>query len=284
MERLSLILEFKKGFFNRGGKMKSERQLGLRKGIERIPYYEPGRPIEEIQREYGLKKVIKLASNEKPLGPSPLAIEAVRQFLSHLNLYPDSHSRDLRKRISQKIGVDPDKIIVGNGSAEIIRLVAEAYINPGEKAIFGWPSFLVYERAVYIVQGEAVRVPTKDYGLDLVAMAGKVDDNTRVVFLANPNNPTGTLFREPQLKKFLDLLPENILVVIDEAYYEYVDEPDYPNSLDYVKEGRNVIVLRTFSKIYGLAGLRIGYGIARPEIISALNRVCLLYTSPSPRD
>lgn len=253
--------------------MKSKDGLKLRNGIEKIPYYEPGMPIEEIKGKYGLRKIIKLASNENPLGPSRLAIEAVRNFLSHINLYPDYHSRALRKKLSEKLEVEPDWIIDGNGSVEIIQMITEAFMDPGDEAVVGRPSFLEYEKAIYIAQGEAIAVPTKDNGLDIEGMAERVNEKTKLIFIANPNNPTGTLLREPYVKDFLDRIPENIVVVFDEAYYEYVEEPEYPNSINYIKGGRNLIVLRTFSKIYGLAGLRIGYGIARPEIIKDLNRV-----------
>ncbi len=253
--------------------MEKSDPLKVRSGIEEIPYYEPGLPIEEIKRRYGLERVIKLASNENPLGPSPLAVEAIKEFTPKVNRYPDAASRELRNALSRKLGVESEWIITGNGSVEIIQMVAETFINPGDRAILGKPSFLKYEKAIRIAQGVVVSVPTKDWTLDLDRMKEELDDNTRVVFIANPNNPTGTVLRRKEVERFLDGIPEHVLVVFDEAYYEYIEIDDFPDSIGYVKEGRNVLVLRTFSKIYGLAGLRVGYGIARPEVLRELNRV-----------
>jgi histidinol-phosphate aminotransferase len=233
----------------------------------------PGKPIEEVEREYGLTDIIKLASNENPLGPSPRALEAVHAALNGLALYPDGSCYSLVRALARHCEVSPENVIVGNGSDEIIHYLGLAYLRPGDEMLTGDPSFVRYEAAALLNEAEYVAIPLKEHRFDLDAMAERLGPRTRMVFIANPNNPTGTMVGRRAVERFLDRCPEQTVVALDEAYYEYVDDPDYPQSLDYVREGRNVVVLRTFSKIYALAGLRVGYGIARPEIIQALHQV-----------
>jgi histidinol-phosphate aminotransferase len=235
--------------------------------------YVPGKPIEEVQREYGLTEVIKLASNENPIGPSPRVAGALREAAAGLALYPDGACFTLTRELARHWGVDPSWLILGNGSDEVIAQIGLVYLRPGDEVLTGRPTFVQYEAAAIVNQAEYVAVPLYQQRFDLRAMAHRITSKTRVVFIANPNNPTGTVVLRDELEWFFNQVPPETLVVMDEAYYEYADHPDYPDGLDYVRQGRNVIVLRTFSKIYALAALRVGYGIARPEIIQALQQV-----------
>jgi histidinol-phosphate aminotransferase len=244
-----------------------------REVLEQILPYVPGKPIEEVERELGIGDVVKLASNENPLGPSPLAVAAVVHHIGKAHRYPDGAGYYLRQKLAAYLGIPADYIVLGNGSVEIMEQIAEAYLNPGQETIVGWPSFFKFVIVTQIMNGTVVKVPLADMRYDLNAMADAVTPKTRLVFIANPNNPTGTMGTAREVADFMERIPERILVVFDEAYYEYIDRDDYPDTLRYVREGRNVIVTRTFSKIYGLAGLRIGYGIAKPDVISSLNRV-----------
>ena len=241
--------------------------------IEALKPYIPGKPIEQVKRELGLTDVIKLASNENPLGPSPAAVEAMRSSATSVALYPEGDAPALREAVAAHLGVPGDHLVFGNGSDEVLHLLAMTYLRPGDHTVQGDPSFAMYE--IYTQQSNAtpIKVPLTDYTHNLSAMLDALTPQTRMVFIANPNNPTGTLVRQRDVENFLDRVPENVLVVMDEAYDEYVDDPEKPKTLPYVLEGRNVVVLRTFSKAYGLAGLRVGYGIARPEIAALLNKV-----------
>ncbi len=241
--------------------------------ITRLRPYVPGKPIEEVQRELGLTDVIKLASNENPLGPSPRALEALTAAASGVALYPEGSAPVLRRAVAKAVGMPEDTLVFGNGSDEVLHLLALTYLQPGDETVQGDPSFAMYE--IYATQCDAlpIKVPLRNFTHDLDAMAAAVTDRTRMVFIANPNNPTGTLVRREAVAKFLDRIPRDVLVVLDEAYDEYVDVPDKPDLRALVLEGRNVVILHTFSKAYGLAGLRVGYGIMRPEIAALLNRV-----------
>lgn len=242
--------------------------------IENLVPYPPGKPIEELERELGIKDSIKLASNENPLGPSRKAIKAIEGALRGLHRYPDGSCFYLRERLSSVLGVSPEMIILGNGSNEIIELLVRTFLTGGDEAIMADPSFAVYPLVVQACGGRAVRIPLDgDLRHDLKRMGEAITERTRIVFIANPNNPTGTIVREGELREFLNSIPDNIIVCIDEAYYEYVRSRDFPTTLEYIKEGRSVLLLRTFSKIYGLAGLRIGYGVARADIVEYMNRV-----------
>lgn len=242
--------------------------------MHKVAIYVPGKPVEEVERELGVTGIVKLASNENPLGSSPRAIAAVQKALPTLNRYPDGGGYALRRAVAERQKVDIDQIILGNGSVEIIEMLSRAYVEDGDDVVMSQQSFVSYEIAVRQVNGNAISVPARpDRGHDLEAMAAAVTGRTKLIYLANPNNPTGTYFSRAELDAFLGRVGDEVLVVLDQAYLEYVDKPDYPDGLQDLKRGRNVIVLRTFSKIYGLAGLRIGYGLAAPEVIADLNRV-----------
>ncbi|MDI3533869.1 MAG: histidinol-phosphate aminotransferase [Thermosediminibacterales bacterium] len=253
--------------------MKSIVEKLARKSIFNIKPYIPGKHIDELKRELGLSEIIKLASNENPLGPSPLAIKSMSKAIHEVSFYPDSYNYYLKEALSEKLSVKRENLIIGNGSDEIIKLIAEAFLEEGDEIITGYPSFSEYIFAGKLMSAECILVDLNNYRLDLEQMFKKISPKTKLVFICNPNNPTGSIVTKQELDDFMNKLPENVIVVIDEAYHEYVMSSDYPDSLKYVKEGKNVIVLRTFSKIYGLAGLRIGYGIANPELIECINRV-----------
>ncbi len=242
--------------------------------LEEIKPYVPGKPIGEVKRELGLQDVVKLASNENPLGPSPRAQEAMREAIPEVNYYPDGSCFELKKSLAGQLGVEEEQLIIGNGSDEILKLLAETYLEPGDEVIMPQPSFSEYEFVTRIMGGRIKYAPLKsDFNYDLETMLGMVSERTRFVFICSPNNPTGTIVNQQSLDEFLQALLPGIITVLDEAYYEYVTAEDYPQSIEYVKNDKPVIALRTFSKIYGLAGLRIGYGIAPANLIQDLNRV-----------
>ena len=241
--------------------------------IKTIKPYVPGKPVEELERELGITDSVKLASNENPVGPSPLAIKALRSNLADLNRYPDGSCYYLRNALSDKLQVNPEDLIFGNGSNEIIELAVRTFAGPGDEAIMAHPSFVVYSTIVQAAGGRNVIVPLKDRRHDLDAMASKITDRTRIIFIANPNNPTGTINTKDGFDSFMEKVPDSVLVVVDEAYYEYVMSPDYADSMKYFRQDKDILILRTFSKVYGLAALRIGYGIARPEINTEMNKV-----------
>ena len=241
--------------------------------IARLRPYVPGKPIEEVQRELGLTDVIKLASNENPLGPSPHALNALLAVASGVALYPEGSAPALRRAVAQKTEMPEDTLVFGNGSDEVLHLLALTYLQPGDEIVQGDPSFAMYEIYATQMGADSVKVPLRDFTHDLEAMADAVTDRTRMLFVANPNNPTGTLVRRDAVDRLLNRLPPHVLLILDEAYDEYVSAPDKPDLRPLIRAGRNVVVLHTFSKAYGLAGLRVGYGIMRPEIAALLNRV-----------
>jgi histidinol-phosphate aminotransferase len=242
--------------------------------MHKVAIYVPGKPVEEVERELGVTGIVKLASNENPLGSSPKALAAVEKALPSLNRYPDGGGYVLRRALAGRHAVDLDQVILGNGSVEIIEMLARAYVEDGDDVIISQQSFVSYEIATRQVNGNAILVPARpDRGHDLLAMAAAVTGRTKLIYIANPCNPTGTYATRQELDEFLARVGDDVLVVLDQAYLEYVDRPDYPDGLADLKAGRNVIVLQTFSKIYGLAGLRIGYGLAAPEVVADLNRV-----------
>lgn len=235
--------------------------------------YDPGKPIEEVEREFGIKDSIKLASNENPLGPSPKAVAAIKKALKNIHIYPDSSIYYLKQKLAGHLKVSEKNLIIGNGSNEIIELIARTFLTPQLESIIANQAFIVYQMIVQAVGGQKVMVPLKNYTHNLLGMAEKINKNTRLIFIANPNNPTGTIVNDEVFEQFLNSVPEDVLVVLDEAYMEYVTDKNYPNSVQYLSGRNNLIILRTFSKIYGLAGLRIGYGITTPEIVELLNKV-----------
>ncbi len=247
-----------------------------------LPYYQPGKPIEEVRRELGITDIVKLASNENPLGPSPRAVEALRKCLGELNRYPDASGHYLRERLAEIHGVKKSQIVLGNGSDEIITMVVSAFLYTGEEAVIPYPSFIRYETGVQMMDGVKRMIQLKDYHHDLDAMAEAVNEKTKLIFICNPNNPTGTMMDRRSIRDFMERIPYGPIVVFDEAYHEYVTSPDYPDTLEYVEQQRPVVILRTFSKIYGLAGLRIGYGITTEEIGEILQKVRSPFNTSTP--
>lgn len=242
--------------------------------IRRLAVYVPGKPIEEVERELGMSDIVKLASNENPLGTSPKALVAIHRAMSSINRYPDGSGFALRKALAARHGVEIDQTILGAGSVELIEMLARAFLADGDEAVYSQQSFVSYELAIEQVNGKSVTpAATPARGHDLAAIARAVNERTKLVYLANPCNPTGTYFTRGELNRFLDEVGDKVLVVLDQAYREYVQRSDYPDGLDDLKAGRSVIVLQTFSKIYGLAGLRIGYALSSPEVMATLNRV-----------
>jgi histidinol-phosphate aminotransferase len=237
-----------------------------------IAVYEPGKPIEETARELGIDpaEISKLASNENPLGPSPKAIEAMRAALENAHLYPDGSGFYLRKAVAAKLGLAPENVILGNGSNEVIEFLGHAFLNPGDDVISFQYAFIIYKLLAASFAARTIELPTPNFQQDLGATLDAITPKTRLIFIPNPNNPTGALISQRAIDIFMPRVPENIVVVFDEAYFEFLDDP--PDALQYVCEGRNVVVLRTFSKIHGLAGLRIGYGVATPDLIEVLHK------------
>ena len=245
----------------------------VRPAVARLKPYIPGKPIDEVKREFGLDDIIKLASNENPLGPSPRALQAMRLCLKDVRLYPDNECYHLKRKLSERFGFPTEQIHLGRGSDEVIHEIGLAFLEKGDEVLIPAYPFVLYEFTGTLMDAELARVPFCNYRYDLEAMAERITSRTKLAFIANPNNPTGTIVTHDEVVRFLDRMGDQGIVVLDEAYYEYAESADYPRSLELVKEGRNVIVLRTFSKIYSLAGLRIGYGFANPQLSAALAKV-----------
>lgn len=243
--------------------------------IVQLPVYQPGKPIEEVKKEFGLTEVTKLASNENPFGCSPKAKEAIVAEIEHTSLYPDGGAVKLTAAVAQFFGVETDQIVFGAGSDEVILMLARAYLVPGDETIMATHTFPQYKHNARIEGAMCIEVPLKDGTHDLPGMLAKVTDKTKIVWICNPNNPTGTIVTHAEVKQFLERVSENVLVVLDEAYAEYVDPAtsQFHDGLALLKEHKNVILLRTFSKIYGLASLRIGFGIGHPEVVRCVNQV-----------
>ena len=247
--------------------------------IEALIPYAPGKPIEEVERETGVLNPVKLASNENPLGPSPRALEAIREMLSKLHLYPDGGGFYLKAALCERLGVEPDELILGNGSNELIELLIRTFLNPGDNVVTSAATFIAYRLASQACDREMREAPLTDgYGYDLEAMAERVDERTRLIFIANPNNPTGTLVGADALDRFIERVDAKCggdppILVLDEAYLEYVDSPDAPDSMGLYRRRERVVLMRTFSKAYGLAGFRCGYAVASPELVNYMNRV-----------
>lgn len=247
-------------------------KLRVPEHILSIKPYVPGKPIEELEREYGISGSIKLASNENPLGPSPMAVKAIEGAVSGLNRYPDGSGHDLIMSLSRYLGVLPENIILGNGSDEIIGLLTRAFLMPGDEVIIPAPSFLMYEIMAKSAGAKPVNIRLKSLSVDLEGIAGRISEKTRIIFICNPNNPTGTVLSKGNFEEFLSKVPQDVIVVVDEAYIEFVRDENCLKGIDYIDSGC-VVTLRTFSKIYGLAGLRIGYGVMPSEIAGILNRI-----------
>jgi len=241
--------------------------------LEKIIPYEPGKPAETVRRELGLSEIIKLASNESPLGPPKAALEAISAAAKDLNRYPDDSYYSLKHKIAEQNDVPSDHITMGAGSAELIIYSARALLGHHDYAAISEQTFILYWLAVQSINGNIIRVPLKDYRYNLPSLAASISDKVKLVFIANPNNPTGTMVTADEMDEFMDSIPDHVVVVYDEAYREYIDDPNYPDPLKYYRRGDKIIILRTFSKMYALAGLRVGYGIANEKISDALKRV-----------
>ena len=244
-------------------------------GIRKLSPYQPGKPIDELAREYGLNpsEIIKLASNENPLGPSNKAVAAIREALGDLTRYPDGNGYDLKLALSGKLSIDVEQITLGNGSSDILEFIVKCFVSEGDEVVVSQHAFAIYGLVTQVVGGKVLQVPARNWGHDLDAMAEAVTEKTKIIFVTNPNNPTGTWSTKGQLEAFLNKVPSNVVVLLDEAYFEYVDEPEYPSGIEYLNAFPNLVVTRTFSKAYGLASLRVGYGICSSEIADLMNRV-----------
>jgi histidinol-phosphate aminotransferase len=248
-------------------------------GVQALKPYTPGKPLSELEREYGIRDAVKLASNENPLGPSARALDAIRSQFDELARYPDGNGFALKAALARKLNVAAEQITLGNGSNDVLELVARAFLSPQSAAVFSAHAFAVYPIVTQAIGARANVAAAHDgsrgprYGHDPDAMLGAIDIDTRVVFIANPNNPTGTWLGKAALSGFLRQVPDDVIVVIDEAYFEYVDEPEYPDAVTWVSDYPNLLVTRTFSKAYGLASLRVGYGVSQAALADVLNRV-----------
>ncbi len=240
-----------------------------------LPVYNPGKSPEDIEREYGISGCIKMASNENPLGPSPLAMDALSKALRDIYRYPDGDARRLKDALAAKLGVPRESLLIGSGVDEALDLIAYAFLAPGDEIVVGEPSFSSYELAALTMGATITQVPLRDFHQDVAGMLAAVTERTKVVFVCSPLNPTGTVITAASLELLLSELPENVLLLLDEAYVEYVTDPDYFDGLSYIEQNPNLIVTRTFSKIYGLAGLRVGYAVCNPAVTAVLNKVKL---------
>jgi histidinol-phosphate aminotransferase len=241
--------------------------------LKSIAPYVPGKPIEEAERELGIRDAVKLASNENPLGPSPRAVEAIREAASLVNRYPDGSGHALRRALAGRHGLPPEQIVLGNGSTELLELLAKAYLADGRQAVVSEHAFVMYRLAAQTMAAPVTAVPAPDGRHDVAAMAAACTPATALVFIGNPNNPTGTYVRRSEMRRYFEAVPAHVLTVLDEAYIDYVEARDYPDGLEFLRAGRAVAVLRTFSKIHGLAGMRIGYALAPPDVALALEAV-----------
>src|SRR5262245_42545886 len=248
--------------------------------IQQIPVYKSENPAEEIERQLGVK-VVQLGMNENPFGPSPKAVEAAKAYMHNVAPYPDDSGFFLRQKLAAHYKVSMDELIISPGSSDILAMAYHAVLSSGAEVLTGEASFVVYYQLAEMLNMPIVRVPMKEYAFDLDAMASRVTDKTKLVVLANPNNPTGTMIRGRELDAFMKNIPDKVLVILDEAYFEYVNDSTYPDSLEYVRAGRPVLILRTFSKVFGLAGLRIGYGISTREIVETLYKVRMAFNTNS---
>ncbi len=257
----------------RGSRSRTARPL-IRIALESIEPYEGGKPIEEVEREYGVDRVVKLASNEGPFGPFPIARQVLATQSYELNRYPDGSAYQLRALLAERFGVDIAEVAHGAGADGLIGYLSLALLEPGDEVVFGWPSFASYMLDTLKLGATPKPVPLSDHRYDLEAMLAQIGPKTKIVYICNPNNPTGTMNSREELDAYFERVPEHVLTVIDQAYFEYIDEPDYPDAIEeYFKQGKRVVALRSFSKIYGLAGLRVGYAVASEEICAAIAKV-----------
>lgn len=247
----------------------------FRKELTTLKKYVPGKPIEEVKKEYGLTDIVKLASNENPLGPSQKAVEAIKKEAEKIHIYPEGGAPELTEALAQKIGVQPGQVMFGNGGEEIIKMLAYAMVSPGDEVIFAWPSFSLYDIATNLMGGVSVRIPmADDFKHDFKAFADAVTDATKMIYVCNPNNPTGNIMTADEVDELIKMIPDHVLLVLDEAYYEFARvNPDYPDGLKILRDRPNTVLIRTFSKVAGLAGIRVGYMISSEDIISEMTKV-----------
>lgn len=257
------------------------KQLARPSVLKLLPY-QTAKPLYQLKQELGTDDVIKLASNENPIGPSKLAIEAAQLCISQVHHYPDAHTHELKKALSEHLKTDTDRLITGNGTNYLLGLIAQCFLNPGDESLFSQYSFMSFKIHTLAHLGQTVIVPAKNWGNDLAALLAAITDKTKLIFIANPNNPTGTWINQQGFVNFLEKVPSNILVVSDEAYFEFVHEDEFPDTVKLQDRFPNLITTRTFSKVYGLAGLRVGYAIAHPNIIDVLQRVRLPFCVTTP--
>ncbi|MCT8975148.1 histidinol-phosphate transaminase [Clostridium sp. CX1] len=251
----------------------------FRNEVNSVRPYVPGKPVEELKRELGLEDIEKLASNENPLGPSPKAIEAIRKEAEYINIYPESNATKVKEKLAEKYNLSVDNIVTGNGGEELLKLIAETFINSGDEAIMADTTFDKYASEVSFMGGTAVKLPLKNYKHDFEGFIGTINDNTKLIFICNPNNPTGNIATKDELDSFVKNVPEDVVIVLDEAYYDYaVMNPEYPDSLEILKKRPNTIILRTFSKVAGIAAVRIGYLLTSKEIADAMNKIRLVFS------
>ncbi|MCH4887249.1 histidinol-phosphate transaminase [Acidaminobacter sp. JC074] len=247
----------------------------FRKELAGLKEYVPGKPIEDVMKEYGLTSIVKLASNENPLGPSKKAIEAIKREAENIHIYPDGAALELREKLAKKHGISMDQVLIGSGGEQILKLIAHTFVDEGDEVIFGAPSFALYDIMSSHIGAKCISLPlTEDFKHDLKAFEEHLNEKTKIVYICNPNNPTGNIMPKAELVDFISRLPESVVLMLDEAYFEYaIHDPDYLNGLDILKERKNTIILRTFSKVAGLAGLRIGYCFSSPEIIREMSKI-----------
>jgi histidinol-phosphate aminotransferase len=255
----------------------------VRRALAELRPYEPGKPVEEVQRELGLARVVKLASNEGPLGPFPAALEALDRCARELNRYPDGGAYRLRAALAERLDVRFEEVAVGSGADGVIDTLSQALLDAGDEVVFGWPSFPSYPIYAMKTGARPVQTPLRDLRYDLEALLAAVTPRTKIVYVCHPNNPTGTSNGRAGLDAYFDRVPDHVLTVLDQAYYEYIDDPDYPDGIvEYFRRGRRVLVVRTFSKIYGLAGLRVGYAVGPAEIVTALAKTRRAFDLTTP--
>lgn len=247
--------------------------------IELIKPYVPGKPVEELQLELGLKEIEKLASNENPLGPSPKAIEAIIREVTNINIYPDADGTNLKRSLAEKYKLSPRNIVLGNGGEELLKTISETFVNPGDEAIMAKTTFGKYASEVLLMGGIAVQIPLKDYKHDIAEFVNNITDKTKLIYVCNPNNPTGNIMAQGEVEYLIKKVPEDVVIVFDEAYYDYaVKNPDFPKTLDILKQRENTIILRTFSKVSGIAAVRVGYLLTSEKIAEAMGKVKLTFS------
>jgi histidinol-phosphate aminotransferase len=247
--------------------------------VATVKPYVPGKPIEELKRELGIEEIEKLASNENPIGPSPKAMEAIRKEVENIHLYPEANVTVLKEKLAEKYNLSTENIVVGNGGEELLKMIAEVFINPGDEAIMADPSFDKYSTEVCFMGGVAVKIPLKNYKHDFEAFIQRINDNTKMIFVCNPNNPTGNIMPKEDIDYLIKNAPKDIVIVLDEAYYDYaIKNTDYPESLEILRNRPNTIILRTFSKVSGIAAVRVGYLLTSKEISAAINKIKLTFS------